>query len=110
MALRNFTGESAVNTAKTHDLTIPEGSNFAKFFSLTISSRGGDISEDTKIAITDSGRERWIFYMRSGGTGRAHFTKLGKIILANTPTSLQITTAAAGADVIIVVSAVYGEF
>ena len=37
MALKNFVGESAGNTAKTHDLDVPTGASVADFKSLTIS-------------------------------------------------------------------------
>ena len=104
--LRNFTGESGANAAGTHSISVPTGTNYVYFKSLTVSTRGADIGADVKIAITDGGRERWIAYLRSGQVHAAHFNDIGKIILANTPSSLGITTGAGGAGCIVVTSAV----
>jgi hypothetical protein len=107
MALRNFTGESGANAAAVHTISIPEGTTSADFRSLTVSTRGADQAADIKIAITDSGRERWIVWLRNAQIHGGHFSNIGKIILANTPSTLTITTGAAGAGSIVVVSCVF---
>ena len=106
MALRNFTGESAADAAASHSISVPTGTTVADFKSLTVSTRGADLAADIKIAITDGGRERWIAYLRSGQIHAAHFSDIGNIILANTPSTLGITTGAGGAGCIVVTSAV----
>ena len=106
MALRNYTGESGADAAATHTINIPAGSNVANFKSLTVSTRGADQAADIKIAITDGGRERWIVWLRNAQIHGGHFANIGNIILANSPSSLTITTGAAGAGSIVVVSCV----
>ena len=107
MPLRNFTGESAANTAKTHSISVGTVGS-VNFKSLTISTRGADQAADIKIAITDGGRERWIVWLRESQIHGAHFSEIGDIILANTPSTLEITTGAAGTGCIIVISCVLG--
>jgi hypothetical protein len=106
VALRNFTGESGADAAGNHSISVPTGTTSVHFQSLTVSTRGADIGADVKVAITDGGRERWIAYLRSGQIHAAHFNDIGKIILANNPSTLGITTGAGGAACIVVVSAV----
>jgi len=106
MALRNYTGESGANAAATHTINIPDGSNVANFKSLTVSTYGADIGADVKIAITDGGRERWVAYLRSAKVFGEHFVNIGNIILANSPSTLQITTTGGGGSCIVVVSCV----
>jgi len=107
MALRNFTGESAADSVATHTISIPEGSTVANFKSLTVSTRGADQGADIKVAITDSGHERWIVWLREAVIHGGHFDHIGNIILANTPSTLTITTGAGGASCIVVVSCVF---
>ena len=106
--LRNFTGESGADAAATHSIAVPDGTVSVFFQSLTVSTRGGDIGADVKIAITDGGRERWIVYLRSGKVYSGHFDSIGNIQLSNSPSSLGITTSAGGTGCIVVVSAVLG--
>ena len=106
MALRNFTGESAADSVATHTINIPDGTQSVDFKSLTVSTRGADQAADIKVAITDGGRERWIVWLRNAQIHGGHFDSIGKIIMANTPSTLQITTTAAGAGSIVVVSCV----
>lgn len=106
MALRNFFGESGTNAAATHTIPLPDGCTHADFRSLTISTHGGDVAADVEISILDGGRKRWGAWLRSDKLYGAHFSLIGKIILANKPTTLQIYTGAGGANVIVSVACV----
>ncbi len=101
----SFTGESAVNTAKTHTLDTPSTTDWVDIKSLTITTRGGDIAADISIKIQDNGVDRWIAWLRSGKIYGAHFSDIDVIKLNSGV--LQIVTAAGGADVVVVVSCVY---
>jgi hypothetical protein len=106
MALRNFTGESTADNPASHSISVPAGTVSVDFKSLTVYTRAADIAADVKVAITDGGRERWVCYLRSGQVHAAHFNDIGEIILANTPSTLGITTSTGGASVIVGVSCV----
>jgi protein subunit release factor B len=105
MALKNYTGESADNTAGTHTLDTISGVNCADFKSLTVSVRGANAGADIKIAIVDDGIDRWVAWIRSGSVPRPMTLLPGQIITRGN--TLTITTGAGGTGCIVVVSAVY---
>lgn len=101
-----FTGEcSASNTANTHTLGVPGDTAWVDITSLTISSRGGDISADVKVTIYDNNTERWSVSLRSGQVFGGHFSNIGIIPIKNGV--MKIHTDAGGASVYMVVSCVY---
>lgn len=104
MALRNIFEESAANAAAEHTIPIKTDTSIVNFQSLTVTTYGADISADVKVTIKDGGRERWGFYLRSGVGFGAHFDDIGDIIITNG--SCSISTGAAGAGVIVAVSAI----
>ena len=101
-----FTGESsAANTAHTHVLGISGDTEWVDIKSLTVSSRGGDISADVGVTIYDNNTERWTVWLRSAQIFGGHFPNIGIIPIKNN--IMKIHTDAGGANVIVAVSCVY---
>jgi hypothetical protein len=104
MALRNLVGESAAGAAASYPIGVPTGSHKATFDSLTISTKGADVSADIKVSIIDGARTRWAAYLRNGQIYGAHFNDIGDIQLNND--TLTVATTSGGAGVIVATAAV----
>jgi len=108
--IRSFTGKSAANTAKTHTITKPVAStNVSRdilIHSLTVSTSGGDIAADCTIAVNDNGTSVWEVELRNAKIYGGHFD-FSSCPIPIRDGNCTIVTDAAGANVIVTVSAIY---
>jgi len=108
-----YTAEcSAADGPAIHTIPMPADTRYVDITSLTISTRGADVSNDISVIIQDvqpyTTISRWQVWLRSAQIFGGHFASIGMIPIEHG--NMQISTANGGTGVITILTVVYTCF